>query len=162
MTATRAAGEATPLRNMPARDVWAVCFSISPRNEDGPVPVQDAMRVSEMRRLVRARLEYCCLSALADDVTLLVSELVTNAIEHNHGRTDIALSLTLVDGRLHLEVQDGTSQPPKVQRPSEDAETGRGLLIVQAVTEARSGRWGSSPDGERTWCTIPVATGSEQ
>jgi len=134
----------------------AAFFTISPRSDKG-IPAEDARRVPQMRRLARARLEYCHLSVLADDVELIVSELVTNAIEHSHG-TAIAMTLALNDGLLHLEVKDETARPPEIQQPADDAENGRGLIIVRSITEHHGGKWDISPDGTSTWCTIPVPT----
>ncbi|WP_331762295.1 ATP-binding protein (plasmid) [Streptomyces sp. NBC_01527] len=133
------------------------CFAISPRGEHQAIPERDARRVSAMRRLAKARLEYCGLAALADDVELIVSELITNAIEHSHGT--ITMTLGLNNGLLSLEVKDGSGRRPQIQRPAEDAESGRGLILVQAITEQRGGSWGCGPDGTNTWCTIPVGAG---
>ncbi|MCX4515922.1 ATP-binding protein [Streptomyces sp. NBC_01619] len=126
-------------------------FAISPRAGHEDIPDQDAQRVAAMRVLARACLRYNGLSTLIDDVELLVSELVTNAIEHSRG-TEITVSLRL-DGRsLQLEVSDQTRRPPQVREPDDDAESGRGLLIVAALADS----WGVKDDGRSTWCTVAI------
>lgn len=142
-------------------DTMAACFAISPRGEHQAIPAQDVRRVSAMRRLARARLRYCRLSALADDIALIVSELVTNAIAHSHG-TDITMTLVLNHGLLRLEVRDETARRPEIQQPADGAEHGRGLILVQAITEQCGGKWGTGPDGTSTWCTIPVPAEGDQ
>jgi anti-sigma regulatory factor (Ser/Thr protein kinase) len=130
-------------------------FSISPRDDRQDIPAQDAQQVSAMRRLAKARLDYCGLSLLIDDVELLVSELVTNAIQHSRG-TEITMTLRLDRGVLRLDVTDRTHRRPHVQRTTEDAESGRGLQLVQWITEQNHGAWGVSSDGTNTWCAIPT------
>ncbi len=142
-------------------DAMTACFAISPRGEHQAIPAQDVRRVSAMRRLAKARLRYWRLSALADDIELIVSELVTNAIAHSHG-TDITLALALNHGLLHLEVRDETARRPEIQQPNDDAEHGRGLVLVQAITEQCGGKWGTGPHGTSTWCTIPIPAKEDQ
>jgi hypothetical protein len=74
-------------------------------------------------------------------MTLLVSELVTNAMLH--GGTSSELTVRIDEGVLRAEVRDGNSSLPHVKHYSETATTGRGLLIVQALSAA----WGTTPEG---------------
>ena len=90
------------------------------------------------------------LGELADTIELVVSELVTNAIQasaDHDGRprysadTGIAcVHLRLsTDGRATLvEVWDETAMPPAPTQPNLGDESGRGLMLVDALTE----RWG--------------------
>lgn len=150
MTATMTAPRPSPSQaRVGTHDLMAVSFAISPRGAHQDIPEQDARHVSEMRRLARERLNYCGLSALADDVELLVSELVTNAIEHSHG-AGITVTLRLDEGLLLLYVKDQTALRPHVQKPAADAEHGRGLLIVKALADS----WGVSTDGTTVWCAL--------
>jgi anti-sigma regulatory factor (Ser/Thr protein kinase) len=91
------------------------------------------------------------LSALADTVELLVSELVTNAVKAT-GVVDasvgedllagkvkhVYLSLSALADTLLIEVWDVSSTPPLRRTASETDETGRGLLLVQALSK----EWG--------------------
>lgn len=144
-----------------AHDVMAVSFQIGPRHEDQEIRAQDALRVSAMRRLATARLGYCGLSSLANDIELIVSELVTNAIVHSFG-SSVTMTLELRYGLLTIEVRDETGTCPAIKQPADDAENGRGLILVQAITEQHGGAWGIRPDGTSTWCTIPVLLGGDQ
>lgn len=74
----------------------------------------------------------------------LVAELAANAATHGRvpGR-DFRLTLALTaTGTLRVEVTDARGdRPPLAQLPGADEESGRGLLLVEALAD----RWGSVP-----------------
>jgi Histidine kinase-like ATPase domain len=81
------------------------------------------------------------LTAFSESTGLLVSELVTNAIQISRlAEPDAPVRLWLVSDRAQVVifVWDASPLPPLPGGVGEDAESGRGLLIVQAV----SVRWG--------------------
>ncbi|GGP79745.1 ATP-binding protein [Streptomyces variabilis] len=74
----------------------------------------------------------------------VVAELAANAVTHGRvpGR-DFRLAFHVVGHTLRIEVTDTRSDRlPQHQRPSPDAESGRGLLLVEALAD----RWGVSED----------------
>ncbi|MGW6732626.1 ATP-binding protein [Streptomyces sp. NPDC055013] len=78
-----------------------------------------------------------------DPATHIVAELANNAATHGRvpGR-DFLLLLYVVGGTLRIEVTDTCGdRPPNPQHPTPDAESGRGLTIVEALAD----RWGTSP-----------------
>lgn len=88
---------------------------------------------------------------------LVISELVTNAVVHS-GSSVIRCALLLGNGLLHIEVTDqGTGQEePIVREPAADEVSGRGLLLVSAVSRA----WGivpATPGGRTVWATLSTA-----
>jgi anti-sigma regulatory factor (Ser/Thr protein kinase) len=88
----------------------------------------------QARELTRGALRRWSLLNLLEPVTLAVSELVANAVRH--GRPPVALSLNRRRGRVHVEVHDeAPAALVEQQSPAEDAESGRGLLIVQGLAE---------------------------
>lgn len=133
------------------RDVMTARFSI--RSGDEQTAPDVACRVGGMRRIAAARLRYCGLHALTDDVMLIVSELVTNAVLHSGG-TQIVFEMALRDGALQIAVGSDKPGRPQVQVPHHGAETGRGLLIVAALANEHRGGWGTSADGTTTWCRL--------
>ena len=93
------------------------------------------------RAWTRAILREWRLTALQESAGLLVSELVTNSVQASRGMTHAApVRLRLLsDGtQAVILVWDASPQPPVPAHPGDDAETGRGLLLVEAV----SARWG--------------------
>ncbi|MEU6451278.1 ATP-binding protein [Streptomyces sp. NPDC046979] len=89
--------------------------------------------------------------SLAADI---VSELVTNAIQHGSG--DIKLRVQCSVDRLLVEVSDQNSAPARM-RPVQDEDTrGRGLHMVDQLAM----HWGVSDGGLTTWAAfgIPVET----
>lgn len=95
-----------------------------------------------------------------DVVELLVSELVTNAVWASRALeprlpSSVHLWLRADRTRVTVVVWDGNPQPPvpKTNVPY-DAEDGRGLLLVQALSE----RWGwtATPHagGKSVWCVV--------
>ncbi|MFF7469912.1 ATP-binding protein [Streptomyces sp. NPDC008092] len=108
-------------------------------------------RVRVMRRIISAHLRLWDLMALNDMATLAVSELVTNAVRHCHGNT-IRLRVVSAAEELRIEVTDGNTTPARQRDVDADAENGRGLLLVAALSKA----WGVSCDGTMTWCSLTV------
>ncbi|MBV7699010.1 ATP-binding protein [Streptomyces sp. TRM70350] len=105
--------------------------------------------VPEARRAVRDHLRAPC-----PEVQLCVSELLTNVIRHLGEGTPVTVRLYHApDGRIRLEVTDPDARAWLVARtPDETDETGRGLLLLDAVAR----RWGVwlSPVGKTVWCEL--------
>ncbi|WP_353946458.1 ATP-binding protein [Streptomyces sp. HUAS MG91] len=111
--------------------------------------------VSRSRRITAASLRHWKVpTAIIDDAVLIVSELVTNAIEH--GGRDTVLRIRLQGDDLCIEVADGKQTPAVLQTPTEDSESGRGLFLVALLTD----QWGTSDGGATTWCTLRIPPGS--
>jgi anti-sigma regulatory factor (Ser/Thr protein kinase) len=75
----------------------------------------------------------------ADDVVLVVSELVTNCVRA--GATDIGVTIAITDDCLELQVDDDASGWPSLHHASVDEVTGRGLEIVGKVAD----EWHTTP-----------------
>lgn len=74
---------------------------------------------------------------VVDEVTLVTSELVTNAVLH--GTPPIELRLQRTDQEIVVEVRDASVAAPRRRRAGPEDDGGRGLAIVEAVAD----RWGS-------------------
>jgi anti-sigma regulatory factor (Ser/Thr protein kinase) len=91
----------------------------------------------EARRFTRATLRRWHVPAEAIEAAeLLASELTTNSCAPRDGC--VSLTLWPAPGRVVIEVADHHPGRPVLTEPAPDAETGRGLLLVQALSE----RWG--------------------
>jgi hypothetical protein len=109
------------------------------------------------RRARSAVAEFCALHGVAaagqEVAELVASELVTNAVRH--AGTAITMTLRLVGPLLRVAVRDGAGgQVLPVQRVDEAAESGRGLLLVEALAV----RWGSVflDSGKTVWASVKV------
>ncbi|MDV5145474.1 ATP-binding protein [Streptomyces sp. SBC-4] len=111
-------------------------------------------RVRHMRRITAAYLVHWGLPELVDNVQLIVSELVTNAIDHGNG--PVRLKVACRGGEVRVEVRDGNAVPATLREADEDDESGRGLGIVAYLASD----WGVSPDGTTTWCSFLLPTAS--
>jgi GAF domain-containing protein len=90
------------------------------------------------------------LSHLTYDAELVVSELVSNALLH--GAPPIRLSVDVGTDRVRLAVFDGSTTPPGRNNTGEAAMTGRGLMVVEALTVRRGvERQGS---GKQVWAEL--------
>ncbi|MFD4974845.1 ATP-binding protein [Streptomyces sp. NPDC058424] len=114
-----------------------------------------------MRRIAAARLRYCGLEAMTADVMLIVSELLTNALLHS-GTTEISLSIAVEGESLHIAVHDGMPGGAAPTTADDDAESGRGLLLVEALVKENGGTWGTSDAGATTWCSLTVPAKDRQ
>jgi len=148
-----------PPRAAPLRggEVLNERLRVTPRRGNALPLKEDAVRVGVMRRITAARLKYCGFDAVLDDAMLIVSELLTNALLHS-GTTQIALTITLEKEDLHIAVGDGMPGCAAPKPTDTDAESGRGLALVEYVVQENGGTWGSRDAGATTWCRLKVAT----
>jgi anti-sigma regulatory factor (Ser/Thr protein kinase) len=87
-----------------------------------------------------------------DDVALLVTELVSNVVDHVGGEASLTLELALSEDWLRIAVADGCSVQPVVRALEDGHPRGRGLHLVQAIAD----RWGSEEHdgGKRVWFEV--------
>jgi anti-sigma regulatory factor (Ser/Thr protein kinase) len=126
--------------------VEAVLFQASTSLSNDPRSAGDA------RRFVAGTLQPWELGPLVDTVTLLTSELVTNAVVHAGTEVDVVVRLTGAIARV--EVTDRSELVPTPRHTGLEADSGRGLALVQALAR----RWGTSrqPGGGKTvWFEVP-------
>jgi anti-sigma regulatory factor (Ser/Thr protein kinase) len=86
-----------------------------------------------------------------DVAVLLTSELVTNAIRHETGKT-VMLTITSSRGELRVDVYDTSCFMPVLVDAAADAEAGRGLMLVATL----SAEWGfyRTPAGKAVYFTL--------
>lgn len=161
----------------PAETVYATPRK-EPRDDGWWVPGPDsfaacalsasARTVADARRFTLSTLRgWRICAALADDATLIVSELVSNALRYGVRDTCDAtddrvagpvvtpawLALTRRDGGVMCAVSDGGASTPQLGAPDPLAESGRGLRIVEQLSDD----WGwTLPDrsGKTVWATL--------
>ncbi|WP_369248350.1 ATP-binding protein [Streptomyces sp. R41] len=97
------------------------------------------------------------LDALVDTATLCTSELVTNACVHAKGDGS-ALWLSVEPSRVRVIVYDGDENPPVTREltPEGWEQGGRGLHLVDALTDGRWGAVPSHPEGKAVWFDLSM------
>jgi anti-sigma regulatory factor (Ser/Thr protein kinase) len=97
------------------------------------------------------------LAAISDDIELLVSELVTNGVRASRAMGQAAVRVWLVSDlrQVVVFVWDASPLSPARADPGADAESGRGLLLIEALCD-RWGHFGYDGGGKVVWA---VATG---
>ncbi len=101
-----------------------------------------------MRRILHMFLTRWELVRLSDSATLALTELVANVVRHVPGRRCAVLILREPHG-LRVEVADGVPGTAAAKAGGELDEGGRGLVLVEAVTD----RWGveERAGGKTVW-----------
>ena len=84
-----------------------------------------------------------------DDAALLVTELVSNVLDHVGGEATLTVEVDSSGDWLRIGVVDGSAVPPVVQELDQARPRGRGLRMLQLIAS----RWGSDEvgDGKRVW-----------
>ena len=92
---------------------------------------------------------------LADDVALIVAELVANVVMH--ARTEMSLSVHRVGGGVKVTVTDASDVLPRWTPQSPTATAGRGLLLVARLSSS----WGFEQlpaGGKCVWAQVDEAS----
>ncbi|MFE9468450.1 ATP-binding protein [Streptomyces virginiae] len=89
---------------------------------------------------------------LRDTACLLTSELLSNAVSHSRG--PVRLRLRQAGRELSVEVCDGSPVLPQARFAEPDAESGRGLPLVDSLAAS----WGTLPtaEGKAVWFSLPL------
>lgn len=82
---------------------------------------------------------------------LLTSELVTNALRY--GGPPLRVGLRCDDERVRVTVADSTPDGPRLKDPGPEAESGRGMILVEALATT----WGVEryDVGKGVWFEFP-------
>ncbi|WP_427924895.1 SpoIIE family protein phosphatase [Streptomyces sp. cg40] len=109
-----------------------------------------ATAVAEGRSFVVKTLAAWDCTDKVDDARLLVSEVLTNAVQHAEGPLVLHLRRTVTE--LAVEICDLSPHLPQPRLAAEDEESGRGLILVDTLAD----NWGVRPtdQGKTTWFTL--------
>jgi anti-sigma regulatory factor (Ser/Thr protein kinase) len=113
--------------------------------------------VPTARRFVRNVIGGSDTVADIDTATLLVTEIVTNAVLH--ALTPMTVRVTVAADVVRIEVRDGSVVAPRMHAFSATAATGRGLRLLESLAV----RWGVRPEppaGKVVWFEVGAASES--
>ncbi|HVM28610.1 MAG TPA: ATP-binding protein [Mycobacteriales bacterium] len=87
---------------------------------------------------------------LCDDLMLIVSELVTNAVRY--GAPPVRVEVAVEDRTITVAVRDDDPVAPVPKDADADAEGGRGLLLIDLLALEHGVR--SEPPGKTVWAAL--------
>jgi len=107
--------------------------------------------VAHARQVLRRRCDPSVPGPLRDELDVVVSELVGNAVRHGGGGP-VHLQVDVTPGGIRVGVSDTAPGRPVVRRAHPDAESGRGMLLVEQLASA----WGvdDAPAGKQVWARL--------
>ena len=113
----------------------------------------DLSAARHARAFVRESMCHLHRGDLLDHALLLVSELAVNAVEHGH--PPVRVGVDCGDGVMRIQVSDASPVPPVRRTPSVQAESGRGVALVDRLSRG----WGvlHDADGKTVWCELTLA-----
>ncbi|MEV2212003.1 SpoIIE family protein phosphatase [Streptomyces sp. NPDC050997] len=115
----------------------------------------DPEALAETRHMIRAAVDAWGARDRSDEIELVADELITNALMHTEGSAIVTLrAFTGSDRRLRVEVEDSSSALPRRREAGESGVSGRGLLLVELLTDV----WGveARGGGKCVWCEFVV------
>jgi anti-sigma regulatory factor (Ser/Thr protein kinase) len=118
-----------------------------------------AVSARQARRFVSEILRRWGEESLIDQTTLLVSELVTNAVVHARSEVDLSVMKAAEDAALRVEVRDSSARPVRMGAFEAEALSGRGVALVDTLAD----RWGVEHDatGKLVWFELEPRLGTE-
>ncbi|AZQ32832.1 PAS domain-containing protein [Streptomyces cyaneochromogenes] len=111
----------------------------------------DPEALTAARHMIRAAVRAWGAEDRADEIELVADELITNALMHTEGSAIVTLRvLAGSERRLRVEVEDSSSALPRRREAGESGVSGRGLLLVDLLTDV----WGveARGGGKAVWC----------
>ncbi|MGW1747212.1 SpoIIE family protein phosphatase [Streptomyces sp. NPDC002092] len=118
----------------------------------------DPEALTEARHMIRAAVHAWGAKERADEIELVADEMITNALMHTEGSAIVTLRvLGGSERRLRVEVEDSSSALPRRREAGESGVSGRGLLLVDLLTDV----WGveARGGGKCVWCEFVVPEG---
>jgi len=156
------AGTATavhPLAAGRAQPDWACCVRVATRT-----PAPDARSVGTARDFCLATLHRWGIVERSDDIAVVVSELLTNALRHGlppargpRPGWPVRVGLAWPARFVLCAVADPGTAVPRPKEPDYLAESGRGLHVISALSDA----WGCTAPtdaGKTVWAAFAVGS----
>ncbi|WP_405851022.1 MULTISPECIES: ATP-binding protein [unclassified Streptomyces] len=113
-----------------------------------------------LRRILRLYLKGWELLDVADAAELALAELIANVVRYVPGRRCQTFIFLLAAGGVRVEVADACPDVPRMVVGDELDEGGRGLVLVDAVTD----KWGVEPRpdgrGKTVWFECLAVAGA--
>jgi anti-sigma regulatory factor (Ser/Thr protein kinase) len=143
---------------------WGLALGISTADFAARAFTCDAASLKNIRGFIRETMSDWDLGSLADDLTTVVNELTSNAVLHalaagSGGKAWVGMART--GDTVVCAVADPSPAPPTRPATTQLADSGRGLLIVDALSD----KWGyatSEPSGKTVWARVSLTSPQRQ
>jgi len=127
----------------------------------GPLPPQRSIHswlphprvVTDARAMARKVLELYEVE-IVDDVEVVVSELITNALKASRSDWPVTLRLLIDSEAVLVAVADESDELPEIRDVGFDETAGRGLLIVESLSHGDCGYTLGAYGGKTVWALI--------
>ena len=119
-------------------------------------------RIGQVRRIVSAQLRYWHLHSLVDTAALGVTELLTNVHRHAEPDKQCTVEIVLMLDRLTISVRDRDPRLPKSEESDSASTHGRGLALVEAVSQSWGMHARDDGSGKVVWFTLAVQEPARQ
>ncbi|MEV5982234.1 ATP-binding protein [Streptomyces sp. NPDC052114] len=129
------------------REPWVQRFSAEPHE------------VAGLRRTLKLRLTLWGLPDVVEAAQICVAELASNVIRHVGEGTAVCLTVAVRGAYLRIEMRDSDARAlPTLLDAAPEAESGRGMAVVDAVSKQR---WGVilCGDSKTVWCEVETGAG---
>ncbi|MEV0746659.1 MULTISPECIES: ATP-binding protein [unclassified Streptomyces] len=116
----------------------------------------ESAEVAGLRRVVRRHLRSWGLSDVVEAAEICVSELTANVIRHVGEGTPVTLAVEMNGTHLRVALRDpDTRVPPTLVHAGPDDESGRGMALLDAVSD----RWGVvlGAESKLVWCDLATS-----
>lgn len=104
----------------------------------------------QARQAVQAWADDIGLGPVVHDLLLIVSELVTNAVRY--GAPPVRVAVVADERSVTVGVVDGTAEHPVGRPAADDAESGRGLLLLSILSTEHGVL--DEPPGKVVWASL--------
>jgi len=131
------------LAHVDARPEWPRTQVVLEHGPQGP---------AQARAAVAQCAQQMGLEQIRDDLILVVSEMVTNAIRH--ASPPVCMEIEAGPESVLVSVWDGSPGRPMPRVADEEAEGGRGLLLVDLLCSEHGVR--PQPLGKAVWARLPL------
>lgn len=120
--------------------------------------VSEKISIPMTRRQVDKALHSWGHDSLQDSAHLLITEMAANAVRHCTGET-FSVEVSLTQDAVRLSVTDSSPSYPQVKPSTHDDESGRGMMIVEALAQ----EWGVMDNtiGKTVWACLSLTTQEE-
>ncbi len=111
-------------------------------------------QVGLLRKSVRRTMRQWGAEAITDQAELVVTELATNVLKHVGDGAPAVVVLEPRGDCLRVEVHDGSRSVPVLSEMCAEAECGRGLHLIAAMSQG----WGTvyTANGKAVWCELSL------